>query len=209
MSVITIGGRTMKVSPGQEEIYSSEQWSLHSTPVSPCGKYQNYKLYLDNRKAPKRVWYLPVKVEKRVLCKSSELDKLEKYYPQMAKWVEKAVAGDIGPMPQIAHRVEKVRAKKIEPSDIVLRYGEQIIHILKSAWDDGWPLSIYGQTKKAGRYAPKIVGTQLSISQKHAEEAIVCLIEQGRIETAVFSKVTKLKGLRPTNRNQGVQHGKG
>ena len=91
----------------------------------------------------------------------------------------------------------------------MLRYGEQIIHILKSAWDDGWPWSIYGQTKKAGRYAPKIVGTQLSISQKHAEEAIVCLIEQGRIETAVFSKVTKLKGLRPTNRNQGVQHGKG
>ena len=197
---ILVGGRRLKALPGQHEIASDGEWSLHSVPVSWCGRYQNYKLYLNHKNSPKRVWYLTFHIQKNQFFTVRDYATLEKYHPHMIDWVKSSLAGiPQGALPDVKFS----KTEKVAPVDVSQDQGELIKKTISRAWDKGVPLSIFGQTRKYGRYAPKVVSLVSGLSLSDSEAAIISMITKGEIETAMFSKVTKLKGLRvtePTNK---------
>ena len=93
--LIVVGGRQMKLSRGQVEFAKSAPWHLHEGPVS-IG-YRNFKLYLDERKGLKKVWYLSVK--KGEIVESADLKKLREFNPDMEPWVLDAINGNVRQAP--------------------------------------------------------------------------------------------------------------
>lgn len=197
---IEIGGKHFKWTPGQVEIASSGEWILHKSILSECGRYQNYKLYRDIASAPKRVWHLTIMTGSGEAGHYHDYVILQEYYPGMIEWFMDAVQGIVGKTPTFPNR--KKKRKNHPPVELPLSRRQEILGLIRDAWDAGAPLSIHPQTKAYGRYAPQVIAQKLSANQKDVKESLIALIAKEVIETAVYSKQTKLSGLRST----GDQH---
>lgn len=191
---IEIGGKLLKWTPGQVEIASSGEWILHKSLLSECSRYQNYKLYRDIQSAPKRVWHLTIMVETGEPGHWGDYIILQEYYPGMAKWFMGAIRGDVGVAPSFPDR--KKKPKNHPPTELPPSRRQEILGIIKDAWDAGEPLSIHPQTKAYGRYAPQVIGKALSAPHKDVKESLIALVTAQIIETAIYSKQTKMSGLR-------------
>ena len=196
MDQIEIGGKMLRRTAGQREVARSGGWILHSSVTSPCGRYQNYKLYRDAKAAPKKVFYLGYDLQAGELCYLHDKIVLDEHYAGMCDWVASAIQGRGGDAPyfkpynDIGKETKKVGS--VLEGDVVGR----ILEILAAHWRRGNPLSCYSQTRKQGRYAASILSAELKLSQADVEETIGYLMSIRVIEHAVANKATKLKGLR-------------
>jgi hypothetical protein len=185
--VINIGGRRMKFSDDQVEVYRDGEWLLHRYNFH-LDEWRSYKLYRDFSGA-KRVWYFSVS-NINGLLDGPEVQKLDLYHPGMKEWALAAMDGVVTPLPE-----------PLEPSDKVSGYvtkemAEKAVQRLRRAWDDGEPLSPYGQTKSTGRYAPIKIAKDLGIKVGLAENLIKELLRDGVISVEMISTKTKMKGLK-------------
>lgn len=204
--VLIIHGKEFVRSPDQVEIARVDDWMLHRLPPSKCGKYQNFKLYFTGERAKKRVWNLGVGLFPFGLIPNRGVGILKEYYGGMDQWVLDAINGEVRPIPKFAPRsIKEAPVRKVLGDDILA----QIRAFLDVAWENGRPLSIFGQTRKSGRYAPKIISDAMKISQIAARDSILSMLMSGHLETEMFNTNTKMKGLRatePTN-SEGSPNG--
>jgi hypothetical protein len=191
---IEIGGKLLRVTPGQVEIASSGEWILHKSILSECGRYQNYKLYRDINSAPKKVWHLTIMTGSGEPGHWGDYVILQEYYTGMTKWFMNAICGDVGIAPSFPDR--KKKRKSHPPAELPPSRRQEILEIIKEAWSHGKPLSIHPQTKAYGRYAPQVIANALCASQKDVKESLIALMAREIIETVVYNKQTKLSGLR-------------
>ena len=119
---------------------------------------------------------------------------LQEYYPGMIKWFMDAVRGNVGVAPAFPDR--KKKRKNHPPKELPPSRRREVIDMIKKAWDEGKPLSMYAQTLAYGRYAPQVIAKALSASQKDVKESLTALLMNNVIEIAVYNKKTKLSGLR-------------
>ena len=203
-NVVVIHGKSFVCSPTQVEVARAGDWALYQLAPSECGKYRSLKLYFLGEKAKKRVWYLNLGLKPFGIIPNRDFGILKDYYDGMDRWVLNALNGEIGPIPKFAKPKIKAKHEKKVITGISL---DRIVEEIDKAWESGKPLSIYGQTKAAGRYAPVVIGKMIGASQRSVEEAIVSMLNDGRLETETFNSHKKLKGLKSTN--QGAQHGEG
>jgi hypothetical protein len=198
---IEIGGKLLKRTPGQVDVGSSGEWVLHKSILSDCGRYQNYKLYRDIKSAPKKVWHLTIMVETGEPGHWGDYVILQEYYPGMTKWFMDAIQGDVGSAPSFPDR--KKKRKNNPPTELPSSRRQEILGIIRDAWDAGTPLSIHPQTKAYGRFAPQVIGQKLSANQKDVRESLIAMMAKQLIESAVYNKQTKLSGLRLTGDQNG------
>lgn len=190
---LLVGGKKLRLVDGQEEVGRSKNWILHRLPLSSCGRFQNYRLYLDANKARKNVWFLNTYATNQKIIKNRETEILEKYYPGMLDWFESARNGVIGVAPVTRDNgVEPPR--KLEP--VTPEVLNTVLDIIEEAWDDEWPLSIYGQSEPAGRYAPSVLATRLNMTKSRARLIVQSMIDMGAVSTVMFNSHTKMRGLK-------------
>lgn len=199
-NVLVIHGKEFVRSPGQVEIARVGDWMLHRLPPSECGKYHNLKLYFTGEKAKKRVWNLGVGFFPFGLIPNRGVGILREYYGGMDQWVLDAINGEVGPIPEFEPRtIKEAPVRKVLGDDILTK----ICTFIDLAWENERPLSIFGQTRKSGRYAPKVISDAMKISQPAVRNSILSMLMSGRLEIEVFNTNTKMKGLRvanPTNK---------
>lgn len=192
---IEIGGKKLRMVGGQEEIVSSRNWRLHKLPVSACGRFQNYRLYLDVSKARKNVWFLNTYANSNKLVRNREVEILDKYYPGMLAWFEDAIAGKKREAP-VDRDNGVAPPKKSEP--LTAEMIEEVLCIVEEAWDQEFPLSIYAQTEATGRYAGTVVAQALGVSKHRAKAMLQTLVDAKAIQTVMFDSNLKMRGLRST-----------
>ena len=163
---ILIGGRSLVRTPGQIEIMTVGEWSLHLMSVSPCGEWQNYKLYRDVERAPKHVFYLSRRTGNDKFHRMYDLTVLEESYEGMADWATSAANGVRKEPPKFTARNgwSKSAPQFIDHSGSPA-VTQGFINAIRMAWDEGWPMSPYAQTKKQGRYAVKILSEMTGLKQ--------------------------------------------
>lgn len=189
LNFISVGGRSYLFSDGQKEIYSDGEWSLHQyNSRNPDEQWTNYKLYR-NAKAKKRVWYMGVHQDAG-LHTNADVEKLNKYHPGMLEWALAAMDGVVMPLPEPLEPVVAVNGY------VTKEMVEKAVQRLRRAWDEGNPLSPYGQTKSTGRYAADKLAKELGIKVGLAENLIEGLIKDGVISVEMISTKTKMKGLK-------------
>lgn len=185
--MITIGERRFKFADDQVEVYRDGVWILHRYGPQSEG-YRNYKLYRDE-KVFKRVWYLSVSDAHGLLARS-DVGKLDLYHPGMKEWALAAMDGVVTPLP------EPLRPAETGNGYVTKEMAEKAVQRLRRAWNDGEPLSPYGQTKSTGRYAPAKIAKELGIKVGLAENLIKELLRDGVISVEMISTKTKMKGLK-------------
>lgn len=185
--VITIGERRFKFADDQVEVYRDGIWILHRYGLQAEG-YKNYKLYRD-QKGFKRVWYLSVSDAHGLLARS-DVGKLDLYHPGMKEWALAAMDGVVMPLPE---PLEPVAAGG---GYVTKEMTEKAVQRLRRAWDEGEPLSSYGQTKSTGRYAADKLAKELGVKVGLAENLIKELLRDGVISVEMISTKTKMKGLK-------------
>lgn len=197
MDKITIGGRDMRMAPGQVEVAVSGEWRLHRSTVSPCGRFQNYKLYRNVHRSPKRVFYLSVNLETGRVSNGHDWIVLQEHYEGMPEWFMAAARGEAGEAPSfpVSSRRRKPERAAVDLSrnpDVV----KQMLDLIELRVSVKWPLSMYAQTKREGRYAPAVIGEALGLRQADVDRTLISLVECDMIETVMFDRSKKLKGLR-------------
>jgi hypothetical protein len=185
--VITIGERRFVFSDDQVEVYRDGEWLLHRYNFH-LNEWRNYKLYRDC-KAVKRVWYLSVSNINGIM-NYNDVQKLDLYHPGMKEWAVAAMDGVVTPLP------EPLRPVETGNGYVTKEMAEKAVQRLRRAWDDGEPLSSYGQTKSTGRYAPSKIAKELGIKVGLAENLIKELLRDGVISVEMISTKTKMKGLK-------------
>ena len=198
MDHIEIGGKKMRWTEGQRQVAKSGDWILHSSAISPCGKFQNYKLYRDVEAAPKKVFYLGYDLEKKSLCYLHDMVVMQEHYPGMAEWVLSAINGSIGQPPEfkpwneIGKKKERKAAGKILTGPVVA----EMVKFINERWYTTEPLSVFSQTRKQGRYAPAILAHKFGINELDAEATIGDLIYSRVLSHEIRDRSSKLKGLK-------------
>lgn len=198
MDSIVIGGKKMRWTDGQREVARSGEWILHSSVISPCGKFQNYKLYRDVAAAPKKVFYLGYDLEKKSLCYLHDMVVMQEHYPGMAEWVLSAINGSVGRPPEfkpwndIGKEKERKAAGKVLSGPIVA----DILKFINDRWYTQAPASIFPQTRKQGRYAPALIAHKFGVNELDVEATIGDLIYSQVLSHEIRDKSTKIKGLK-------------
>ena len=196
---IRAGGRKFKRLLGQVLVVDCPPWSLYLLPVSPCGKYQGIRLYLDVKKAPKNVWFLSRYVSTKKLIGSRDLKILQEFYPGMELWLKNALEGIIEEPPvdgdngRQAAEVFPVVRKDI-PEDAY----ERILEAIEARWQAGQPLSIAPQTRLVGRFAPDVLAPLLDLPPLFIRETIERAVADGVVVVSVYNKRLHLRGLQTT-----------
>ena len=208
--LIVVGGRQMKLSRGQVEFAKSAPWHLHEGPVS-IG-YRNFKLYLDERKGLKKVWYLSVK--KGEIVESADLKKLREFNPDMEPWVLDALNGNVRQAPTPNHdpanrHVEKaVRVKrkaKVVPPDpfgpvpsepMDEAQGRAVLRVLGDAWQEGRPLSVSPVSKAHRRFAVDVLARSVGVHPALVKGFLDQAMRDGVIANEIADKRTKMRGIR-------------
>lgn len=72
----------------------------------------------------------------------------------------------------------------------------RVLQVVGEAWDSGKPWSFEPQSKRSGRYAPKIMGTEFHISAQMAETMIETWLMRDVLSVEMRNSDTKLKGLK-------------
>ena len=206
MDHIEIGGKKMRWTEGQRQVAKSGDWILHSSAISPCGKFQNYKLYRDVAAAPKKVFYLGYDLEKKSLCYLHDMVVMQEHYPGMAEWVLSAINGSIGNAPEFKpwNDIGKMKERKAAGKILTGPVVDEIIKLIDARWYTTLPLSVFPQTRKQGRYAPAMVAHQLGINELDAEATIGDLIYSQVLSHEIRDRSSKLKGLKVIGK---VPHG--
>lgn len=206
MEHIEIGGKKMRWTDGQREVARSGEWILHSSTVSPCGKYQNFKLYRDTKAAPKKVFYLGYNSESKSLCYVHDVIVMQEHYPGMAEWVLSSITGKAPPAPtfkpwnEIGSRRDHKPVGRVLSGPIVA----DMVKIISDRWYTTQPLSIFPQTRVQGRYAPAVISEQLGINPLDVEATIGDLIFNRVLDYEIRDRSLKMKGLKVVGK---VTHG--
>jgi hypothetical protein len=72
----------------------------------------------------------------------------------------------------------------------------KFLDILDKAWEEGRPMSRFGQTEGTGRYAPEEIGLALKMSKIKVKAMLKDMCRDGIIVTTMFNRNKKLKGLK-------------
>jgi hypothetical protein len=195
---IEVGGKKMTWTAGQREIARSGDWILHSSAISPCGKFQNYKLYRDVAAAPKKVFYLGYDLEKKSLCYLHDAVIMQEHYPGMAEWVLAAIGGSVSKPPEFSPWNEVGEKKERKPIGKILQghVVDEMVKLINERWYTDKPLSVYPQTRKQGRYAAAVVSHKLGINELDAEATIGHLIYLDVMAHEIRDRSSKVKGLK-------------
>lgn len=198
MDHIEIGGKKMRWTEGQRQVAKSGDWILHSSAISPCGKFQNYKLYRDVEAAPKKVFYLGYDLEKKSLCYLHDMVVMQEHYPGMAEWVLSAINGSIGQPPEFKpwNEIGKKKERKAAGNILTGPVVAEMVKFINERWYTTEPLSVFSQTRKQGRYAPAILAHKFGINELDAEATIGDLIYSRVLSHEVRDRSSKLKGLK-------------
>jgi hypothetical protein len=190
---IFAGKRRLKKAPGQVEVGSSKGWSLYRMPLSSCGRFQNYRLYLDDRSSKKNVWFLGTYSGSGELVKSREVEILDTYYGGMVEWLTSAIKGVILEAPVEGSNGAAFQTKGRPVSE---ETTNKILDVIDKAWEDGKPLSYFGQTEPLGRYAVKEVSAAIKLSKTKVKAALKEMKDDGIIATTMFDRHKKIRGLK-------------
>ena len=190
---IFAGKRRLKKAPGQVEIARSKVWALYLMPLSSCRRFQNYRLYLDAPGARKNVWFLGTYAHSGELIKSRELEILDTYYEGMVDWFNAAIRGNVLEAPVTESNGAKFEKRGLPMSEDVVN---KFLDILDKAWEEGRPMSRFGQTEGTGRYAPEEIGAALKMSKIKVKAMLKEMCRDGVIVTTMFNRNKKLKGLK-------------
>lgn len=196
---IMIGGRLYTRTPGQIEILAVDDWSLHLMSVSPCGEWQNYKLYRNVERAPKHVFYLSRRTGNEKFHRMYDLTVLESSYEGMHDWAIAAANGVRLEPPKFSPRNGWSRsAPQFVDYSGSPAITQGFMNSIRMAWDEGWPLSPYVQTKKQGRYAAKILAEMTGLKQGDVELTLDKMIDKKMIEyRSIKGRGGKMHGLAP------------
>ena len=194
---ILIGGKNLHRSPNQAEMFSDGIWSLHKSSQSPCGRYQNYRLYQDLRKAKKKVFHLSLDASTGRILQHHDVAMMQEYFPGLQEWVTDVLNGNPRPVPLEYQGVDEEDDKKRKPKDLSGSSGivEAILAEVSHRWHSGKPLSTYPQTRKQGRYAPEVLARMFDVWPRDIEQTISKLMDRGRLEYRMHNSNTKLQGL--------------
>lgn len=205
---IRAGGRQFKRLLGQVLIADKPPWSLYLLPVSPCGKYQGIRLYLDVKKAPKNVWFLNRYVGTQKLIGSRDLKILQEFYPGMDEWLKNVLAGKVDEPPvdgsdgRPAKEVLPVRRTEVSPA-----LYEQILSAVEAHWQSGQPLSAAPQTRVVGRYAPAVLSDLLGVPEPVIREIVQDALAKDLLVVSVYDKRTHMRGLQTARMIQLRENG--
>lgn len=199
-SWVYVGGKHLKRAEGQEEIATSKNWSLHQLPVSDCGRFRNYRLYLDLDDVPKNVFWLSVKLQTNELVKNADITIMRACYPGMEEWFRRTIAGEKVEAPIERGIKAKIIKLPFKPDD---KLRETVLSFVDRAASKGEPLSAAGQSG-AKRYAPKVIGERMSIPVWKVKKTMEHMLHNGELEIVTFNSSTKLRGLRVVRPNSGT-----
>lgn len=196
---IKVGNRLYSRTPGQIEIMTVGEWSLHLMSVSPCGEWQNYKLYRDVERAPKHVFYLSRRTGSGKFHRMYDLTVLEASYEGMADWAMSAANGVKTEPPKFTPRNgwSKSAPQFVDHSGSPA-ITQGFINSIRMAWNEGWPMSPYAQTKNQGRYAVKILAEMTGLKQGDVALTLDRMIDKKMIYyTSRKGRGGKMHGLAP------------
>jgi len=193
---IRIGGKRLVVSEGQHEIARSGEWILHKSKMSPCGTYQNYKLYRDRKNAKKNVWYITTK--DGCVLRHEGVIVLSEYYEGVLEWFENAIKGVVGVLPDdfpdtITKNGSKDTKLEKSPTDEIIR---MVLVDISEAWQTESPLSSYSQSRSSDRYIVDKIIEKYAVSQSMAVQILKKLFVDGNIRVETKNSNTKLRGLK-------------
>jgi hypothetical protein len=194
---ILIGGKNLHRAPGQVEVFSDGVWSLHRSNQSPCGRYQNYRLYQNLKKAKKKVFHLSFDASTSRLLQHHDVVMMQEYFPGLQEWVTDVLNGSPRAAPLEYQDADEEDTRDREPTDLSGSRGlvDAMLAEISRRWRAGVPLSTYPQTRQQGRYAPIVLSSIFDVSPKDLERTISSLMQAGRVEYKMHNKNTKLSGL--------------
>jgi hypothetical protein len=194
---ILIGGKNLHRSPNQVEIFSDGIWSVHKSSQSPCGRYQNYRLYQNLKKAKKKVFHISRDASDGRILQHHDALMMQEYFPGLQEWVTDVLNGNLRAAPLEYQDVDDEEGKTREPKDLSGSRGlvDAMLAEISRRWHLGAPLSTYAQTRKQGRYAPLVLSGIFDVSPQDLERTITSLMQRGRLEYKMHNKNTKLSGL--------------
>jgi hypothetical protein len=198
---ILIGGKNLQCSLNQVEIFSDGIWRLHKSNQSPCGKYQNYRLYQDWAAAAKKLFLICRDIKTGEILQHNDAMIMQEYYPGLQEWVTDFLNGHRRPVPLAYQRVDERSDKcpDIINQDVIKKIPTRsILEKIDQCWQSGKPLSSYPQTRKQGRYAAAVIKQQFDVTEKVAERLIDEWLNDGVISYEVSDKHSKLQGLKVT-----------
>jgi hypothetical protein len=198
MEHIEIGGKKMRWTEGQRQVAKSGEWILHSSAISLCGKFQNYKLYRDVAAAPKKVFYLGYDLEKKTLCYIHDMMVMQEHYPHMAEWVLSAINGSVGKAPEFKpwNEIGKEKERKAVGKILTGPVVADMLKLINEQWYTPTPLSIFPQTRKQGRYAPAMIAQKFGVNELDVEATIGHLIYSQVLGHEIRDRSSKIKGLK-------------
>ena len=195
--VFYVGGREYKRSPNQFEIVREGDWILHGTGFSPCGRFENYKLYLSGSSSRKRVFYISKATSDGRFVQTGDQIILQQDFEGMQQWVEGALGGKRVNLPEfpssVIRRKRKPPRPAVRPDDVGM---EIILSHIGNAEREGKHLSIFSQTLKQGRYAPSVIAKATGLRQRDIVAALEYMVIAGIVETVMICTKTKKRGLR-------------
>ena len=192
-----VGGRQYKWSPEQYEVAMEGDWILHGTGASPCGRYENYKLYLSGSSARKRVFYISRRVDSGLFAQGGDLLVLQQDFPGVQEWITDVLAGRPGILPKFEFSVVNRKRKPPRPAERPDEASmEVILSHIRQAEIEGEHLSMFPQTKATGRYAPNRIGKAAGMRHRDIALALEYMLIAGMIETVMVCTKTKKRGLR-------------
>ena len=198
MDSIVIGGKNMRWTDGQREVARSGEWVLHISTTSPCGKFQNYKLYRDVPAAPKKAFYLGYNLQAGDLCHTSDVIVLQEHYHGMAEWVLAAIRGEPATAPKFKPWNDIGKEKERKPVGKVLtgQIVNDMLKFINDQWYTTTPASIFPQTRRQGRYAPALIAHKFGVRELDVEATIGHLIYSQVLSHEIRDRSTKIKGLK-------------
>jgi len=192
---VKAGGRRFKAAVGQRLLVRSGQWALYVLPSSKCGRFEMFRLYRDDKRAVKRVWFLPRYENTKRLVRGRDHKILSEFYgPEMVGWVAQAMDGGDKPAPLIdGHR----RKGKAAAGDVVVGPDvlAKVVAAVEASQERREWMSPYGQTRRVGRYAPALLAAELKVSEDVAEAALGQLILDGALMVEMVDRRKKMRGL--------------
>lgn len=205
---IWAGGRQFKCAEGQRLVVDSAPWALYLLPVSPCGKYQGIRLYLDLKKARKNVWFLTRFVGTGRLASNWDLKVLQEFYPGMEDWIKQALAGNVTDPPVHRDNGRSAQDAFIVPYKPISQDAlQKILDAVDNYWENNVPLSIAPQTRNSGRYAPDVLSPILGLSPVTIRDALKRAVADGVVLIIEYDKRYHLKGLQTAQRVQAREEG--
>ena len=94
-------------------------------------------------------------------------------------------------VPSLKTTVVEQENETLSQEQVVRAFG-----VIADAWTASKPLSMSGQTKKLGRYAPRILSKKLQCSQATITQFLTSWLENECLEVGICDPKNKIKGLR-------------